>query len=157
MRRSEELLPRHASGIWQQSLFPSTQEQFSAETFVSADEMGAWKRKDWLSFDPLAIARYDQKERVEVLFIKGMTRSGLSDAMIDRLLSGLEKPYCYDPSTTFFSFLENRWISLPPEQDPAEVAKIYLDELVDTQDWDTLREMQSRISQALEDSEAINE
>lgn len=85
--------------------------------FVSADEMGTWHRKGWLSFNPLTLAQYDEKERIEVQFIKGLTRSGLSDAMINRMLSSLEKPYCYDPSTTFFSFVENRWISLPPEQD----------------------------------------
>jgi hypothetical protein len=138
-------------------LFPPTQEEFIAEMFVSADEMGSWYRKGWLSFDPLTLANYDEQERVEVLFIKGLTRSGLSDAMIDRMLSGLKKPYCYDPSTTFFSFVENRWISLPPEQDRADVTSEYLDGLVEAQDWDALRELQNRISQALEDAEAANE
>ena len=73
--------------------------------------------------------------------------------MIDRLLSGLAKPYCYDPSTTFFSFVENRWISLPPERDQADVTSEYLDELIETDDWDSLRKLQGKISQGLEDAE----
>lgn len=157
MTRNEELAPRHSGALYQATLFPSTHEQFIAEAFVSADEMGSWHRKGWLSFDPLTLAQYDEKDRVEVLFIKGLTRSGLSDAMIDRILSSLEKPYCYNPSTTFFSFVENRWISLPPERDQADVTSEYLDELIETQDWDSLRERQGKISQALEDAEAANE
>jgi hypothetical protein len=121
--------------------------------YASADEMGSWHRKGWLSFDPAAIAEYDDKERVEVQFIKGLARSGLSDPMIDRLLSGLTKPYCYDPSTTFFSFVENRWISLPPEREQADVTIEYLDELIETQDWDSLRELLAKITEAIEDAE----
>jgi hypothetical protein len=157
MTRIEELAPQHSGALYQATLFPSTHEQFIAEAFVSADEMRLWHRKGWLSFDPLTVAHYDEKERVEALFIKGITRSGLSDAMIDRVLSGLDKPYCYDPSTTFFSFVGNRWISLPPERDQADVTSEYLDELIEAQDWESLRELQSKISEALEDAEAINE
>jgi hypothetical protein len=153
MTKIVELAPRHSAALYQGTLFPSAQEQFIAEAFVSADEMGSWHRKGWLSFDPLTVAHYDEKERVEVLFISGLARSGLSDAMIDRMLSGMEKPYCYDPSTTFFSFVENRWISLPPERDQADVTSEYLDELIETRNWDLLRELQGKISQALEDSE----
>jgi hypothetical protein len=157
MTSIEELAPRHSGALYQGTLFPRAQEQFIAEAFVSADEMGAWHRKGWLSFDPMTVAYYDEKERVEVLFIRGLARSGLSDAMIDRMLSSLDKPYCYGPSTTFFSFVENRWISLPPDRDQADMTSEYLDGLVETQDWDSLRELQGKISKALEDAEVANE
>jgi hypothetical protein len=157
MTRIEDLAPQHSGALYQATLFPSPPEQFIAEAFVSADEMDSWHRKGWLSFDPLTVSQYDEKERVEVLFVKGLARSGLSDAMIDRMLSSLEKPFCYGPSTTFFSFVENRWISLPPERDQADVTSEYLDELIETQDWGSLRELQDKISQALEDAEDTNE
>jgi hypothetical protein len=118
--------------------------------FVSADEMGSWHDKGWLSFDPKTLTEYCQKERVEVLFIKGLTRSGLSDALISRTLSSLEKPYCYDPSTTFFSFVDDIWISLPPEPDAKDMTSKYLAELVESQDWDALRKLQSEVGEALE-------
>ena len=153
MTRTETLAPSHSRSLYQGSLFPCIPEQFVAEMYASADEMGSWHRKGWLSFDPAAIAEYDDKERVEVQFIKGLARSGLSDPMIDRLLSGLTKPYCYDPSTTFFSFVENRWISLPPEREQADVTIEYLDELIETQDWDSLRELLAKITEAIEDAE----
>jgi len=146
-----ELAPRHSST--QLTLFPSTREAFVAETFISADEMESWHRKGWLSFDPLQVDRYDAPERVEVLFIKGLSRSGLSDAMINRILNSLERPYRYDPSETFFSFLENRWIGLPPEPDPADVTDQYVAELVKAEDWETLQALQVRISSSLESAE----
>jgi len=149
--------PQHSSALCEEWLFTSTLEEFIADMFVSADEMGSWHRKGWLSFDPLALAHYKEKERVEVLFMKGLTHSGLSDPMINRLLSSLDKPYCYDSSTTFFSFVENRWVGLPPQQDPAEVTMEYLDELIKTQDWDALRELQDKISRGLENAEDTRE
>jgi len=133
-----------------------TREEFIADMSVSADQMGSWHRKEWLSFNPLTLADYEEKERFEVIFIRGLTRSGLSDAMINGMLSSLEKPYCYDPSKPFFPFVENRWISLP-EQDPADVTNKYVDELVETQDWDALRELRKKISQALENAGATDE
>ena len=135
MTRVAEHAARHSGALYQGTLFPSAQEQFIAEVFVSADEMGSWHRKGWLSFDPLTVADYDEKERVELLFIRGLARSGLSDAMINRMLSSLKKPYCYDPSTTSFSFVENCWISLPPERDQADVTNKYLDGRIENQDW----------------------
>jgi hypothetical protein len=85
-----------------------------------------------------------------VLFIKGLAHSGLSDAMVNRLLSaGLERPYCYAPSTTVFSFCQNRWISLPLAPDPAEIAYEYINELATNEDWPALRELQERINQVL--------
>jgi len=52
-----------------------------------------------------------------VLFIKGLAYSGLFDAMFNRVLSaGLQYPYCYGPSTTFFSFVQNRRVA--PETQP---------------------------------------
>jgi len=120
--------------------------------------MISWHRKGWLSFDPSATAEYSEKERVEVLFIKGLAHSGISDAMIHRLLSAsLESPYCYDPSTTFFSFVLNRWITLPPELDPLDVTAEYIDGLAAAEDWEALRELRNRIAAALEGAKASGE
>src|SRR5438552_1468778 len=148
-RIEDDLAPRHCGALYQEALFISTLEEFIAEISVSEDELCSWHRKRWLSFNILTLAQYDEREHVEVHFIKGLARSGLSDAMMSRMLSSLEKPYCYDPSKTFFSFVENRWIGLPREQDHADVVIDYLHELVETQDWRALRELRTKISLAL--------
>jgi hypothetical protein len=157
MTMSEELAPRHSQAVYQQSLFTSTIEEFIASMFVSVDEMVLWQRKGWLSFNPLALCQYDEKEKIEVQFVIGLARSGLSDAMINRILSTLKTPYCYDPSSTFFSFVENSWISLPLEQDQADTTRHYLDELIENQDWDALRALKDKIFEALQNAESASE
>lgn len=150
MRNGEKPLhPRHASALLQPTLFRSTREQFVARTSVSVDEMEGWHRKGWLSFDPLTVAEYDEKEFLEVLFIKALARFGLSDAMVERLLAGLEKPYCYDPLATFYSFAEESWINLPPERDPADVTHEYVDNLVAEEEWAELEILGETISEAM--------
>jgi hypothetical protein len=157
MKNREELVARHSPHLFQATLFRLTPEEFIAEAFVSADEMVTWHRRGWLSFDPNTLLEYDQKEHAEVMFIRGLARSGLSDALIGRMLCGLERPYCYDSSATFFSFADNRWISLPPTEEPADVTIEYLNALVEAKDWDTIRELQATISKALEDAEDVNQ
>jgi hypothetical protein len=118
--------------------------------------MRLWHERAWLSFEPSGLIQFTQTDRLEVQFLRGLARSGLSDAMITRLLNtGLEKPYCYDPAETFFSFFMNTWISLPPEPDPEEVADAYVDGLIRDEDWDALRQFQARISQALAEADAL--
>jgi hypothetical protein len=125
--------------------------------FVSVDEMAAWHGKGWLSFDPAGITQCDDKERVEVRFVKGIAHSGLSDAMVDRLLSRLERPYCYDPAETFFSFVDDRWVSLPPQPDESIIADQYIDGLAEGKDWEALQKLQNKITDLLESAEAAHE
>lgn len=153
MSLNKELSPRHSRSVHQPSLFRCSPEEFVAELLISIEEMNTWRHRGWLSFDPNTMIEYDQKERVEIEFIKGLARSGLSHAMIDRILTGLQKPYCYEPSTTFFSFVEHRWISLPVEPDPSAVTEEYIEELIRAKEVDTLRELQRKISEAVEEFE----
>jgi len=139
----------------QASLFPTTLDELIAEMLVSADEMKSWHSKGWLSFEPEARNQYEESDRAEVLFIKGLAHSGLSDAMVNRLLSaGLERPHCYDPASTFFSFCQDRWISLPLAPDPGDIVSEYFNELVADENWPVLRELQEQITRALADADA---
>jgi len=151
----------HSWALKQATLFRSTRDEFVAGTSVSVDEMTVWHQKGWLSFAPENLAEYDEKERHEVLFMKGLIRSGLSDAMIERLLATLSKPYCYDPVTTFYSFVEDRWINLPPAPDPFDVVLEHMDEyleaLVMDENWDDLRGLHEQIGEILESAEADDE
>lgn len=147
------LFPQHSLDLKQPSLFRMTPDEFTSHTRVSLDEMSRWKEKGWLAFDPYTIKDYDERERKEVLFIRALSRFGLSDAMIDRLLSGLEKPYCYNTTTTFFSFATESWITLPKEPDRAEMASECIEALIETKTWDLLTDLKERISKAIAEEE----
>jgi hypothetical protein len=125
---------------------------------VSYDEMAAWHQKNWLSFAPFTLSEFNEPERMEVLFLRGLARSGLSDAYIENLLrAGLQKPYCYDPCETFYSFGDQCWISVPPEPDPANITEEYIDELAELKEWDKLRELQKKVAVILEAAEQPSE
>jgi hypothetical protein len=132
------LSPRHALALFQPTLFRMTPEEFTANTSVSLDEMKLWNEKGWLSFDPYTIDEYDERERLEVLFIKALAHSGLNYAMINNLLFGLKKPFCYDPEETFFSFAKESWITLPKETGDVEMAREGISAFARNAEWDEL-------------------
>jgi hypothetical protein len=132
------LSPRHSLALFQPTLFRMTPEEFTANTSVSLDEMKVWNEKGWLSFDPFTIDEYDERERLEVLFIKALAHSGLSYAMINNLLFGLKKPFCYDPEETFFSFAKESWVTLPKEPAGAEMAREEINAFARNEVWDEL-------------------
>jgi hypothetical protein len=132
------LSPRYSLAFFQPTLFRMTLEEFTANTNVSVDEMKLWNEKGWLSFNPCMIEDYDERERMEVLFIKALAHSGLSYAMINNLLLGLKKPFCYDPEETFFSFAKGSWITLPKKSDWDERVQKGIDALTRNIIWDEL-------------------
>jgi len=151
------LSPRHSEAMHQRTFFTQSPDEFLTEIGVSFDEMNHWRAKGWLSFDPDTIKKYDETERIEVMFIKALARFGLSDAMVNRLLSGLDKPYCYDPRTTFFSFMQDSWITLPPNPDPKDTVSEGIEALIENEEWDELRSLMDRISEVTEQSEPEDE
>ena len=151
------LSPRHSEAKLQRTFFTQSPDEFLTEMGVSVDEMNQWRAKGWLSFDPDTIKKYDETERIEVMFIKALARFGLSDAMVNRLLSGLDKPYCYDPRTTFFSFIQESWVTLPAKPDPNDTVSEGIEALIENEEWDELRPLKDRISEAIEQSESKDE
>ena len=143
------------SSLHQRTLFPTKSiAAFETETAVSADEMKRWQDKEWLSFDPSALGEFDEAQWIEVEFIKGLVRSGLSDEWIGKLLSKLEKPYCYDPKKTLYSFAKQSWKTMPriPEYEEVieESLDSYLQGLAEAEDQERLLEIRGTIDDLLE-------
>jgi len=143
------------SSLHQKTLFPTKSiAAFEMETAVSADEMKRWHDKEWLSFDPSALGEFDEAQWIEVEFVKGLVRSGLSDEWIGKLLSKLERPYCYAPKNTFYSFAVQSWKTMPGIPEPEEVIEesldSYLQDLADSEDRERLLEIRGTIDDLLE-------
>jgi hypothetical protein len=132
------LSPRHALAFFQPTLFRMSPAEFTAHTNVSLDEMKRWNERGWLSFDPHRIDEFDERERMEVLFIKALAHFGLSSPKIENLLFGLKKPFCYDPEETFFCFAKESWITLPKEPDGTETACNAMRTYARNEAWDAL-------------------
>jgi hypothetical protein len=146
------LSPRHSEALLQSTFFKQTPDVFAAETSVSLDEMKRWYEAGWLSFDPAVVNEYDERESVEVQFVKAVVRFGLSDAMIHKILSTLNKPYCYNTNETFYSFERDSWITLPPAPDPMETIEENIESLIENENLEVLELIKERIDAALENS-----
>lgn len=143
------------SSLHQKTLFPTKSiAAFETETAVSTDEMKRWHDNEWLSFDPFALNEFDESHWIEVKFLKGLVRSGLSDEWINKLLSKLEKPYCYNPKNTFYSFADKSWKTIPRIPEPEEVIEesldSYLQGLADVQEQERLLEIRETVDDLLE-------
>jgi hypothetical protein len=140
---------RHAGALHQPTLFPCSVEEFVTEVCVSQDEMRRWHVAGWLGFDPDTIRVCDEAQRVEVRFIQALVRFGFSDAMINRFLVPLQKPYCYDPGETFYSFSRGGWVTVPPEPDPASLVTDGIEAMIQEEQWSELEVIRDRIEEAI--------
>lgn len=144
--------PHSASG--QRTLFPfKSIGDFETETGVVSEEMTRWHNNGWLSFDPSITTEFDEPHWVEVEFVKGIIRAGLSDEWINALLSKLRMPYCYDSKRTFYSFTDQSWKTVPRIPEPEEVIEesldSYLQDLADAEEWERLWEIKEAIDALL--------
>jgi hypothetical protein len=96
-----------------QTLFQTNLEHLVAETHVSADEMRDWNKAGLLSFWPEHRAEYEEAHVAEVRFIASLMRSGLSRAMVSKMLRTLPRPYRYDPERTSYNFATREWQHIP--------------------------------------------
>jgi len=65
-----------------------------------------------LGFDPEKQEIFNEKEVIEVRFLKGLINSGLPFEKIISMLSKLPRPYCYTFDEIYWDFNREQWISL---------------------------------------------
>lgn len=143
--------------IGQQYLFKTSTDEVLAKLRVSHDDARRWLDKGWVSFDVGEVFELEPPLEGELKFIAAIARSGLNDALVNRLLSYLEKPYRYNPDSIAYSF-EHGWVSPPAEQDPFEVIEEniedWLTSLVEENETRRLRQLHERLTELLEEAES---
>jgi len=95
--------------LMQSTLFKRTLEEIIDETGSGINELIEWNKKGWLSFSLGVQKEYDDKEKYEINFVKGLVRSGLPEDSVSFMLSKLEKPYCYDYKDVYWDFAVQDW------------------------------------------------
>jgi hypothetical protein len=109
----------------------------------------------FLSFNPEAVERLDERQEVELRFVGALVAAGCEHAMLTRLLAGLEKPYCYRPGRVYYDWAAQSWQLLPepPEEpekpDPDEVLSDWISSLEEDADADTLQHIKDKATAAL--------
>ena len=139
----------------QLDLFTRSRDELLAKAKVSLDELARWRTKGWLSFDAAELGELAEPLCSEVVFIRNLARSGLSDEQIGQLLSELEPPYSYQPTRTAYSFAFG-WVQPPPVLDYREVDEFvqlhlqkWIDDKVLSGDVEMLKQLLSKLFQAV--------
>jgi hypothetical protein len=122
---------------------------------VSEDDLHRWRTCDWLSFDwhpDELVDEFDDPKVGEIEIIRDISRSGLGDSWITRTLTQLPRPLSHPPDRLLFSF-RHGWLAIetPDPVDPAQVTEAYITELMESEDRETLKDLQQRITDALEE------
>lgn len=101
-----------SSWLYEESLFRRNREEFVEEVGVDLKTLKMWHQVNLLSFDPEKQEIFDEKEVIEVRFLKGLINSGLPFEKIISMLSKLPRPYCYTFDEIYWNFNREQWISL---------------------------------------------
>lgn len=133
----------------QRSLFPEDLSVVLARLSVSGDELGRWHERGWLSFGPNRTAPLETWDVNEIRFVRDITRSGLSDALVERLLSALPRPMNFDPARIAYSFLYG-WVMAPDEREVIDAhVDGWIEGLAEEGDVERIRDLERRIADAL--------
>jgi hypothetical protein len=135
-------------------LFGNERDVVLAAAFVSLDDMVRWHQNGWISYDATRVDDLDEAQHVEMFFVRDIARSGLSNAVITRMLSELPRPYAYSPERVAYSF-HFGWVQLPYPLSMDEMMTSHLSQWLDEQIHDgnleRLKEILEQITEALED------
>jgi hypothetical protein len=136
-------------------LYSIERDRYLAAVGVSLDDLDRWRAKGWVSFDARSVERLTKPMIDEVVFIRNLAQSFLSDAQVDALLKKLQKPYQYDPTRTAYSFAYG-WVQPPPVPDGIEIDEFveahlqsWIDEKVRAAEVEVLRRLETRFSIAV--------
>ena len=138
----------------QPCLFRSPFQKALVKMHISADEVARWHVRGWLSFgikDTCELDDFDDPRVSELIIIRDVLRSGLSDAQIECLLDGLPRPISMDPDRLAYSF-HHGWVEAIPAEEPKPevVIEECLGSWLEDGDRERLVELRDRIEQMIE-------
>jgi hypothetical protein len=137
----------------QMSLFSISLADTLVRLRISPDELNRWHARGWVSFDAstaLELDRMSDPRTWELIFVRDIVRSGLSDAQTEALFAQLDKPFAYNPDRIAFSFRYG-WVQVASDDDPdpSDVIAEYLGEWIAGCDEATLRSLLAQITETL--------
>ena len=103
----------------------------------------------WLSFDPEIETLDSVGKEAEFIFLGSLVAAGCDPRMLRRLLSNLQKPYCYNLSSIYYDWPTRSWVDFPNQDAPSQIAAKIITELEDDGDVDSLEELRDRVQEAI--------
>ncbi len=106
----------------------------------------------YLSVSPDIITDLDDGQEAELLFVGTLAVWANDHVLLDRLLLGLQKPYCYRLDQIWYDWRKHEWQAFPePEEtDPETVLNEWLDTLASEGNIEQLRYLKEQIETTIE-------
>jgi len=141
-------MPTRVNDYGQRRLFPIDLRDLAES--IGLDWWAAKKLygDNWLSFDPETAVVDNDSQESEFRFLGSLVAAGCDPRMLRRLLSGLERPYCYDLNRVCYDWTDRCWKDLP-SRNPRLSGVQVIAELEEDQDQDGLSDIQNRVQNAL--------
>lgn len=74
----------------------------------------------YLSYDPSKSERLDSAQEAELLFVGSIAATDCERRMLDGLLAGLEKPYCFRHDRIRYDWQHGQWVAIAQPEDTVE-------------------------------------
>ena len=108
--------------------------------------VGELHRDGWLSFDPHTVRTLTTSQEAELRFVGGLVAGGCDAGMLEKLLSGLTKPYAYRMDRIYYDWETQSWMLIPTHDDLKQNFEKWVAELTDSGELDKLQQLRDRVS-----------
>ncbi len=106
----------------------------------------------WVSFNPETTPELDQAQETELRFVGSLVTAGCEPRLLEQLLKGLERPYCYAGHRIYYDWSARRWRLLPVVEEPdlESVFADWLESLKEAGDAGQLESIKAGVQAALD-------
>jgi hypothetical protein len=102
-----------------------------------------------LSFDPNDADSLSLAELAELRFLGSLAAAGCSSALLDRLLSELQKPYCYRLDRMYYDWESGAWQILRGDEDVQLDFERWLERLIEAEELEKLERIRDSVEGAI--------
>lgn len=131
-------------------VFPREARAVAEDLHLSETEMRKLFADGLLSFDPTLPEVLDEAHEAELVFVGMIARAGFGRRVMRSMLSGLERPYAYDPRCIFFDFRVRAWKLFPSLRDPESAFFALLERLDANRETEILTDIRRWLDDALD-------
>ncbi|MGI2028000.1 hypothetical protein [Endozoicomonas acroporae] len=113
--------------------------------WLAAEQLAA---EGLLSFEPEWDNELSTSEEAELTFVGKLVVAGCDLSMVKRLVRSLKPPFAYSHQNLYFDWLQGAWRS-KPFNEPVEFVAELIEQLLASDDIETLYELKASIDSAL--------
>ena len=133
----------------QMHLFKQTVAELLKRWRISHEEIEKLAELNLLSFEPTLQLALEPPQEAELSFLLTLKKAGWNDELIQKALSGLTKPYCYDAKRMVYDITQRKWLTRSTIDERELTIEGRIQRAKDDKDIRVLREIANEAMKAL--------